>query len=131
MAGKAAKIMVTQRQEAILQQIANAATTTVRHAQRARVILEAFQGELNRDIAVQVGLWALWAAGLQVALFLLADIRYYPRRFSHPAGMIQPCCRRQHHVTSRGPRKRDEVPIASVPLVTGCLSLSRHALTGF
>ena len=56
MAGKAAKIMVTERQEAILQQIANAATATVRHAQRARIILEAFQRKLNRDLAVAVGL---------------------------------------------------------------------------
>ena len=56
MAGKAAKIMVTERQEAILQQIANAATATVHQAQRARIILEAFQGKLNRDIAAEVGL---------------------------------------------------------------------------
>ena len=56
MSGKAAKIMVTVKQEAILQQIVNAATATVRQAQRARIILEAFQGKLNRDIGSEVGL---------------------------------------------------------------------------
>lgn len=56
MSGKAAKIMVTVKQEAILQQIVNAATATVRQAQRARIILEAFQGKLNRDICSEVGL---------------------------------------------------------------------------
>ena len=56
MSGKAAKIIVTERQERILQQIANAATSSVRHAQRARIILEAFQGKLNRHIGAEVGL---------------------------------------------------------------------------
>jgi transposase len=64
MSGKAAKIMVTEKQQAILQQIARSATATVQHARRARIILEAFQGKLNRDISaivgldrVQIGLW--------------------------------------------------------------------------
>jgi len=56
MAGKAAKTMVTERQEAILQRIAAAATATVHHAQRARIILSAFRRKLNRDIAAEVGL---------------------------------------------------------------------------
>jgi DDE superfamily endonuclease len=56
MSGKAAKIMFTEKQQAILQQIASAATATVQHAQRAKVILEAFAGKLNGDIAIQVGL---------------------------------------------------------------------------
>lgn len=64
MSGKAAKIMVTEKQQAILQQIARSATATVQHARRARIILEAFQGKLNGDISaivgldrVQIGLW--------------------------------------------------------------------------
>lgn len=56
MAGKAAKVLVTERQQAILHQIANAATATVQHVQRARIILGAFLGKPNRDIAVEVGL---------------------------------------------------------------------------
>ena len=56
MSGKAAKAVLTETQHAILQQIASAATSAVQHAQRAKVILEAFQGKLNEDIAAQVGL---------------------------------------------------------------------------
>ena len=56
MSGKAAKIMVTEKHEAILQQIANAATAAVTQSQRARIILGAFEGNLNRDIAAEVGL---------------------------------------------------------------------------
>ena len=56
MAGKAAKIIVTEKQIAILQEIANASTARVHHAQRARIILEAFRGRHNRDIAIEVGL---------------------------------------------------------------------------
>jgi cysteine synthase len=55
MSGKAAKIVVTEKQQAILQQIANAATATVHHALRARIILKACDGKLNRDIAAMVG----------------------------------------------------------------------------
>lgn len=70
MSGKAAKTVVTEKQQMILKQIAGAATATVQHAQRAKIILNAFQGKLNGDIAVQVGLdrvqiglWRLrWAA---------------------------------------------------------------------
>ncbi len=64
MSGKAAKIMVTEKQQAILQHIARSATSTVRHVRRARIILEGFQGKLNREISaivgldrVQIGLW--------------------------------------------------------------------------
>lgn len=55
MSGKAAKIIVTEKQNAILEQIANASTATVQQVQRTKIILEAFQGKLNRDIAVEVG----------------------------------------------------------------------------
>jgi transposase len=56
MSGKAAKIMVTEKQQSILQLIANSATTTVQHAQRAGIILEAFEGKFNCDIAAEAGL---------------------------------------------------------------------------
>jgi transposase len=56
--------MVTEKQQAILQQIARSATSTVQHARRARIILEAVQGKFNGDIStivgldrVQIGLW--------------------------------------------------------------------------
>ena len=72
MSGKAAKITITEKQQLIIQQLANAATATVEHARRARIILEAFQGKLNLDIATivgldrkQVGLWRRrWAQTL-------------------------------------------------------------------
>ena len=56
MSGKAARITVTEKQQAVLRQIVSAATATVRHAQRAKIILAAFQEKLNRDIAAEVGL---------------------------------------------------------------------------
>lgn len=64
MSGKAAKITITEKQLAIVQQIANAKTSSVQHSQRAKIILFAFDGMLNMDIAkqvqldrLQVGLW--------------------------------------------------------------------------
>jgi transposase len=64
MSGKAAKITITERQQSILQKIAKAKTRSVQHSQRAEIILLAFDGMLNMDIAnqvnlhrLQVGLW--------------------------------------------------------------------------
>lgn len=56
MSGKAAKVNVTEKQHAILKQIANARTASQQLIQRATIILSAFAGVLNRDIAMQVGL---------------------------------------------------------------------------
>jgi hypothetical protein len=56
MSGKAAKIVLTEKQQPILRQIANAATATVQQVQRAKIILEAFAGKFNEEIAVEVGL---------------------------------------------------------------------------
>jgi transposase len=56
MSGKAAKTIVTERQFAILEQIANARTAAAHLVQRARIILLAFGGMLNMQIAEQVGL---------------------------------------------------------------------------
>lgn len=64
MSGKAAKIMVTEGQHAILQQIVRSTTAPQRLAQRARLIVLAFGGMFNGAIAgaiglrrKQVGLW--------------------------------------------------------------------------
>ena len=56
MSGKAAKVNVTEKQHAILEQIANARIASQQLIQRATIILSAFAGILNRDIAMQVGL---------------------------------------------------------------------------
>src|SRR5262249_58358830 len=64
MPGSAAKLLITERQQAVLRQLAAAPTSPVRLAQRAEVILRAFAGEENRAIAAAidldptaVGLW--------------------------------------------------------------------------
>jgi transposase len=56
MSGKAAKIIITEKQQAVLQQIVAASTSSVQHAQRAKVILLAFNQMLNMRIAQQVQL---------------------------------------------------------------------------
>lgn len=70
MSGKAAKIIVTEKQLAILQQIANATTASSQLIQRANIILLAFAKLFNEEIAKQVrlnrqqvGLWRRrWAS---------------------------------------------------------------------
>ena len=64
MSGKAAKIMLTQKQESILRRIRRSTTAPQRLVQRVGIILLAFTGSLNVDIAKtigrarkQVGLW--------------------------------------------------------------------------
>jgi len=64
MSGKAAKIMLTERQQAILQQIIHSTTAAQRLVQRARLIILAFGGMFNGPISgtiglrrKQVGLW--------------------------------------------------------------------------
>jgi hypothetical protein len=56
MSGKAAKIMCTEKQQSILQQIWRSAIAPQRLVQRAGVILIAFTGALNVDIAKRLGL---------------------------------------------------------------------------
>ena len=56
MSGKAAEVNVTEKQHAILEQIANARIASHQLIQRATIILSAFAGILNRDIATQVDL---------------------------------------------------------------------------
>jgi transposase len=56
MPGSAAKVLITERQQALLQQIAAAATSPVRLVQRAQIVLRAFAGQPNQDIAQAIGL---------------------------------------------------------------------------
>jgi hypothetical protein len=56
MSGKAAKVMLTEEQEVVLQQITRSTTAPRRLVQRATIILLAFGGWLNRDIAAKIGL---------------------------------------------------------------------------
>ena len=55
MCGKAAKIVVTERQEAILQQIVRSTTAPQRLVQRTRLILLAFGGLFNGAIGEAIG----------------------------------------------------------------------------
>jgi hypothetical protein len=56
MSGKAAKVVVTEMQLSIVHEIAMATTSSVQHAQRARIIVGAFDGRLNEDLSVELGL---------------------------------------------------------------------------
>src|SRR3954465_8536574 len=56
MPGKAAKITITERQQEILQTFSRAVTAPSRLRRRATIILLAFEGLLNEDIARRVGL---------------------------------------------------------------------------
>jgi transposase len=56
MPGSAAKLLITERQQAVLRQFANAPTSPVRLAQRAEVILRAFAGHENQAIAAAIEL---------------------------------------------------------------------------
>lgn len=44
MPGKAAKVLITERQQSVLQEIASARTSEVRMLERARIVLLAFEG---------------------------------------------------------------------------------------
>src|SRR3954447_14861032 len=56
MAGSAAKVVISERQEKVLRKLSTATTVAKRLVQRATVILLAFSGVANQDIAAQVGL---------------------------------------------------------------------------
>jgi len=56
MPGKAAKIVLTEEQERVLQRIYRSATASQRLVQRVSIILLAFAGSLNVDIAKTIGL---------------------------------------------------------------------------
>jgi transposase len=56
MPGKAAKTLITERQQEILQTFSRSVTAPSRLRQRASIIVLAFDGLLNQDIAERVGL---------------------------------------------------------------------------
>src|SRR4051794_26105424 len=59
MAGSAAKVLISERQEKVLRKLSTATTVAKRLVQRATIILLAFSGMANQDIAGQVGLGRL------------------------------------------------------------------------
>jgi transposase len=56
MAGSAAKVVISERQQAVLRKLSTATTVAKRLVQRATILLLAFSGVDNWDIAKQVGL---------------------------------------------------------------------------
>jgi transposase len=56
MPGSAAKVVITERQQEVLQEFVNRRTTPVRLLQRATIVLRAFAGVDNADIAQALGL---------------------------------------------------------------------------
>ena len=55
MPGSANRLRITERQQDVLKEISNSTTSALRLVQRATVILLAFAGEDNQDIAKEVG----------------------------------------------------------------------------
>src|SRR3954452_16625099 len=56
MAGSAAKVVISERQQEVLRKMSTATTLAKRLVQRATIILLAFAGLSNEDIARRVGL---------------------------------------------------------------------------
>ena len=56
MSGKAARILISEKQQEILQIIVRSTTVPQRLIQRARIILLSFERVRNEEIATQVGL---------------------------------------------------------------------------
>src|SRR5437764_5445976 len=56
MAGNAAKVVISERQEKVLRKLSTATTVAQRLVQRSTIILLAFAGVANQDIASEVGL---------------------------------------------------------------------------
>src|SRR6266849_5804637 len=56
MPGSAAKVRITERQQQVLQELVSGRSTPVRLMQRATIVLQAFAGVDNADIAPAIGL---------------------------------------------------------------------------
>jgi putative transposase len=56
MPGKAAKVVISEMQQSVLEEIAVSRTAAVRLVQRAKIVLLAFRGMLNEDISQEIGL---------------------------------------------------------------------------
>lgn len=71
MPGKAAKVLITERQEPILVELSKSRTESQLVVQRATIVLRAFEGQLNEQIAAEIGLGAgqvgMWRRRWQAA----------------------------------------------------------------
>lgn len=56
MAGKARKVVITERQQEILREMSRSRTVPYRLVGRARIVLLAFEGRSNEEIAAEVGM---------------------------------------------------------------------------
>ena len=56
MSGKAARVRITERQQDVLRQFANARNLAVSLVQRSRIVLLAFEKRSSEQISVEVGL---------------------------------------------------------------------------
>ena len=56
MPGKARRVQITERQQSVLLEFSRSRTESRSLSQRARIVLSAFDGRLNEDIAAEVGL---------------------------------------------------------------------------
>jgi hypothetical protein len=56
MPGKARRVQITERQQKVLLEFSRSRSEAKSHVQRAQIILAAFDGRLNEDIASEVGL---------------------------------------------------------------------------
>ena len=66
MSGKAAKVILTEQQEGVLQQISRSTTAPERLVQRAGIILLAFAGWLNWETVKRPATWKeSWASRRQ------------------------------------------------------------------
>jgi hypothetical protein len=113
MPGSAAKVVITERQQAILRKLSTASTAAKRLVQRATIILLAFAGLSNQDIAAQVGLGrhqiGLWRRRWQYAFDDLVRIA------CTEVTVVPPTLQ----VSSRTPRKPDVAHRHTVAGLTG------------
>ena len=72
MPGKAAKVVITERQQDVLQSMSRSVTIAFQLRQRAQIILLGFEGRLNSEIEDLVGLGhdavGRWRRSLAAAL---------------------------------------------------------------
>src|SRR5260221_10102678 len=56
MPGQAAKVVITEKQQAVLLELSNARTESQLVVQRATIVLRAFAGKLNEEVSAEIGL---------------------------------------------------------------------------
>lgn len=91
MPGKAAKVIITEKQQSILLEFANSRSVSVAVAQRARIILLAFEGRNNEQIEGEVGLGhdqvGLWRRRWQKNFDHLVQVECTSERFELAAAI--------------------------------------------